>query len=219
MNGDIFVAVCTLGTVRAEWAVGLASMEQPQGRTMHLSLIQNMGIADARNVAVNAACAAGADYLLFWDDDVVPRQTDAARQLITALDEHPEVDVVGAVYPMRRDSPEPVVVEHEGEAFSWCWSDGGIHPVFMTGTAFMAMRVKRLINDTTPPAYSIPGIDVLLGEYFRIEEREDGLTTDDFWFAGYCKHWGLRQYVHGGVICDQVQPYGEFMRVGEAVLA
>ena len=66
MSGDIFLVVCTLGDVRAEWGVGLASMHQVTGRTRHLSLIKHMGIADARNFAVNVACSAVASSASSW---------------------------------------------------------------------------------------------------------------------------------------------------------
>jgi len=215
------MAVCTLGNVRAEWAVGFASAQQPAGRVLHLALVKNMSVADARNYALNTACAMDAEYLMFWDDDIIPRQSDAPKLLITALDQHPEIDVIGGVYPMRRDVPEPVVVEREGGGYSWCWRDGKVHPVYMVGTGFMAIRIAS-IKQAAPNPYDHPGVDVPIGEYFRTEDFGDlGQTTDDYWFAEFCKHWKLKQYVHGGVIADQIQDYGEIMRVedAEAVMA
>lgn len=217
MSGDIFVAVCTLGDVRAEWAVGLASMHQVTGRTRHLSLIKHMGIADARNFAVNVACSIDADYVMFWDDDVIPRRTDASNMLFTALDQHPEIDVISGVYPMRRNVPEPVCVGKKGSGIYWGWQDGNIHSVYMGGTGFMVIRIASL-KETVPEPYKIANTDYALGRYFQIEDDgHGGVTTDDFWFAGYCEHWKLQQYVHGGVICDQIQKDGEMVRVDEAV--
>lgn len=219
MSGDIFVAVCTLGDVRAEWAVGLASMHQVTGRTRHLSLIKHMGIADARNFAVNVACSIDADYVMFWDDDMIPRLTDASNRLFTALDQNPEIDVISGVYPMRRNLPEPVCVEEQGKGLYWGWRDGKVHPVFMGGTGFMAIRIKSL-KESVPEPYVIANTDFTLGRYFQIEpDGHGGTTTDDFWFAEYCKHWGLKQYVHGGVICDQIQKGGEIVRLEEAEMA
>lgn len=218
MKGDIFIAVCTLGQVRAEWAVGLASMHQSTGRVQQLSLIRNMGIADARNFAVALADSMEADYLLFWDDDMIPRLTDASKRLITTLDQHEEIDVVGAVYPMRRAVSEPCVVQVKGKGCYWGWQDGMAHPVYMTGTGFMAIRLSAL-RKTTPEPYQVE--HTTLGRYFHIEEDgQGGLTTDDFWFAEYCKHWDIQQYVHGGVLCDQIdRETGEMIRVEEAMVA
>lgn len=217
MSGDIFLAVCTLGDVRAEWAVGLAAMHQVTGRTRHLSLIKHMGIADARNFAVNTACAIDAEYMMFWDDDMIPRLSDASNRLFTALDQHPEIDVISGVYPMRRNLPEPVCVEEKGKGIYWGWRDGKIHPVYMGGTGFMAMRVKSL-KETVPEPYKIANTSFVLGRYFQIgEDGEGGVKTDDFWFADYCGHWGLKQYVHGGVVCDQIQKDGEMVRLEEAM--
>ena len=217
MSGDIFIAVCTLGAVRAEWAVGLASMHQSTGRVQQLSLIKNMKIADARNFAVNLACAIDAEYLLFWDDDMIPRLTDASKRLITTLDQHPEIDVIGAVYPMRRAVSEPCVVEQKNGGCYWGWRDGKVHEVYMTGTGFMAIRVSAL-KATVPEPYTLSGAP--LGRFFQIEDDGmGGQTTDDFWFAGYCRHWGIKQYVHGGVICDQIQDSGEMVRIEDAEVA
>ena len=216
MSGDIFIAVCTLGTVRAEWAVGLASMHQSTGRVQQLSLIKHMGIADARNLAVHAACASDCDYLLFWDDDVIPHKTDASKRLITVLDQHPEIDVVGGVYPMRRAVSEPVVIKEKGRGVYWGWKDGQLHEVYMVGTGFMAIRLASL-KKTVPEPYQVAQTDFTLGKYFWIEEDGlGGLTTDDFWFAEYCKHWGLTQYVHGGVECNQIQDDGAIVTVAGA---
>lgn len=219
MSGDIFIAVCTLGTVRAEWAVGLASMHQSTGRVQQLSLIKHMGIADARNFAVNTACSMDCDYLLFWDDDVIPRRSDASKLLITALDQHDEIDVIGGVYPMRRRISEPVCVGEKGKGVYWGWRDGLIHPVYMTGTGFMAIRLASL-KKTAPEPYHIPGTHLSLGRYFQIEEDGMGGTrTDDFWFAEYCKHWKLQQFIHGDAVCDQIEDDGEMVRIENAEVA
>lgn len=219
MSGDIYIAVCTLGNVRAEWAVGLASMHQTTGRTRHLALIKHMGIADARNFAVNIANSIEAEYLLFWDDDVVPKLTDASSRLFSALDQHPEIDVIGGVYPMRRFLPEPVCVKDKGGGVYWGWQDGEIHQVYMVGTGFMAIRLASLRDKTTPEPYTVPGApDYPMGRYFNIEDDGGGgVTTDDFWFAGFCDHWRLKQYVHGGVVCHQIdRETGEYSRIEEA---
>ena len=214
MSGDIFIAVCTLGAVRAEWAVGLASMHQSMGRVQQLSLIKNMKIADARNFAANLALSMDCEYLLFWDDDMIPRMTDASKRLITALDQHADLDVIGAVYPMRRAVPEPCVVRDKGDGAFWGWKDGQIHKVYMAGTGFMAIRLSAL-KTTVPEPYQVN--HTTLGRYFQIEEDgAGGVTTDDFWFAAYCKHWKLQQAVHGGVICDQIEDSGEMVRIEEA---
>jgi glycosyltransferase involved in cell wall biosynthesis len=214
MNGDIFIAVCTLGTVRAEWAVGLASMHQPMGRVQQLSLIRNMSIRDARNFAVALADSMECDYLLFWDDDMIPRKTDASQRLINVLDQHDEIDVVGAVYPVRRAISSPCVSEREGGGPFWGWRDGQLHEVFMTGTGFMAIRLSALKRGVAEP-YQVE--HTTLGKYFWMEEDgKGGITTDDYWFAGWCRHWGIKQYVLGDVLCDQIEDSGDMVRIESA---
>lgn len=214
MSGDIFIAVCTLGNVRAEWAVGLSTMNCSMGRSQQLSLIKDLPTDDARNFAVALASALECEYLMFWDDDMIPRLTDAPKRLITAMDQNPEIDVISGVYPIRRAVPEPCVVEKQGHGSYWGWRDGQVHPVYMGGTGYMLIRMSRL-NETVPEPYTCRS--TVLGQYFKTERDDVGIITDDFWFAAYCEHWKLRQYVHGGVICDQIQKDGEMVRLDEAV--
>lgn len=218
MKGDIFIAVCTLGTVRAEWAVGLASMHQATGRTQQLALIRDVTtVQDARNLAMNLALAGECDYLLFWDDDMIPQQSDASKRLITALDQHDEIDVVGAVYPMRRNLAEPCVVQNRRQGIYWGWRDGMVHPVYMTGTGFMAIRLSS-VREKPVEVYEIAGYQ--LGRYFDMgEDGMGGIKTDDFYFAEWCEENEIQQYVHGGVRCNQVSRDGTIYRVEDAEVA
>lgn len=218
MSGDIFIAVCTLGTVRAEWAVGLASMHQSTGRTQQLALIRDVHtVQDARNLALNLALAGDCDYLLFWDDDIIPQQTDASKRLIATLDQVEEIDVVGAVYPMRRNLSEPCVVQSRKHGIYWGWRDGLVHPVYMTGTAFMAIRLSTLRDKAVEP-YDIAGYQ--LGRYFDMgEDGMGGIQTDDFYFADWCAENDIQQYVHGGVRCNQISRDGQVYRVEDAEVA
>ncbi len=149
---------------------------------------------------------------------MIPVKTDASQRLINVLDQHPEIDVVGAVYPVRRRVPYPCVSKEEGGGPFWGWRDGKLHEVFMTGTGFMAIRIASLMERSTPEPYQYE--QTTLGRFFKTEEDGmGGITTDDFFFAGYCRHWGLKQYILGDVLCEQIEEDGERFRVEDAEVA
>lgn len=194
---DLLVAVCTLGTVRAEWAASLATARPPMGRAQALVLVQNLPVVQARNKAIEVARARGAEYLLFWDDDMIPCTDNAMRQLMAVMEQRPEMDVLGGVYPLRVDVATPCVVEEQGRGPFWGWRDGAVHRVYMTGTGFMLLRLARL-----------PEVCFV--------DRED--ESDDFIFAERCAAIGLTQYVHGGVHCQQIdRSTGRMYRLPELV--
>ena len=85
MNGAIMVAVCTLGKVRASWALAFKGAVAPSGRTQHLPLVAGFPTAHARNVACPLAETPGYEILLLRHVDVVPRDTQALLPLLRGL--------------------------------------------------------------------------------------------------------------------------------------
>lgn len=202
----LFIAVCSLGTVRIEWAMALATMKPLFGRGSDIGVVMGQATPDARNLAVALALAKEADYLLFWDDDMIPHTDEALRNLASALDRIPELATIGGVYPARRSSRDPVVCKDEGGGPFWDWRDGQIHEVYMAGTGFMLVRLSALPE---VPTYQFGEVE--LPRYFARDER-----TDDFYFADLCKQHGLKQAVHGSVVCEQMQKNGERFLIQEA---
>jgi hypothetical protein len=180
----------------------------PLGRTAMYRLFMGMDTCGARNWACREAAEEKAEYLLFWDDDMLPLSPSAFAALSTAMAQNPEIDVLGAVYPMRRrDAPEPIVIKENGEGVWWGWDDGGIHKVYMTGTGFTMIRMTSLAK--------LPG-----PEYFTTAGHSNGVDvgrrSDDQMFAELCRENGLSWYVHGGVVCDQIDVEGYKYRVEDA---
>ena len=105
---DLLIAICTLGKVRAEWAAGLAIMKPVSGRPYELTLIQGMSTVDARNVAMALAFERKSEYMLFYDDDMLPRDPDAVLNLVSTMERYKDIDVLGGIYPRRRSVPDPL---------------------------------------------------------------------------------------------------------------
>jgi hypothetical protein len=202
-TSSVVIATCTLGVVRIEHEVAMLAQTLPLWRTFKRIIIVGKTTVDARNMAVKQAQDEGFDYLFFWDDDVIPHDKLATQHLVAVLDADSSIDLVGGIYP-RKDTMEPIVAK-DNEARSgvwWGWRDGRAEQVYMTGTGFLIIRVASLAK--------IPVTD---GRYFEVDDK----TTDDFFFADWCRASKLKWYAAGNVVCDQIDLNGRLHKVEEAV--
>jgi len=198
------VAVCTLGNIRVEVAVPLMMSGMPLGQAQLFIIPVGYGIQEARNLAWYRADVEGWEYFMFWDDDVAPLKGGTVETMLEAMEQNPEIDILGGVYPARQNIPSPIVLKEEHGAPWWGWEDGGIHRVWMTGTGYTMYRmasIKKLDAPTKP--FAIFGEQTPIPQYFRLA---DG--TDDYQLAKDAEAAGLSWYVHGGIICDQVEGNG-----------
>lgn len=206
------LGVCTLGKVRIEHEIMMLSTGMPLGQAQAFVVVKGYGIQDARNIAWAAAEGQGWEYFMFWDDDVIPITNATVETLLETMEQNPEIDILGGVYPARQSIPAPIVtIEPYGKPW-WGWEDGGIHKVWMTGTGFTMYRMES-IKKLTPPTKAFKGKSGPweIKEYFRLE---DG--TDDYVLARDAEAAGLTWYVHGGVICDQMELDGRRWEIKNA---
>ena len=207
----LFIATPTLGQARTEWGIRLSGHTWPVGMNRSHFAILGMVTCAARNFAVYLARKDKAQYLLFWDDDVLPRSVQATNDLVNAMAHNPEIDILGAVYPKRGMTADPIVVKEEGCGIWWGWQDGQIHQVHMSGTGFLLMRMSSLEKLVVPTEPQVNGEEI--GVYFDTPEG----YSDDFWFARLCAEQGLKWFVHGGVLCDQADLDGRLWKFEEAL--
>ena len=197
--GGLMVVVCSLGQVRIEWAISFALHPSPFGIGRHTLFVPNKTTVEARNYGVNAAWQTKAKYLMFWDDDMIPQDRFALERLYTTMSHNPQIDVIGGVYPIRRDIASPIVIkDRDATEPYWGWQDGKAHKVFMTGTGFMMIRMD-----------SFKGIDL---PWFD----DSNLLSDDYFFADICMEKGKSVYVDGSVVCDQMNLDGKRFNVNAA---
>ena len=210
----VIVAICTIGKIRIEHELAMLAQNWPLGHGRGFSAPRGYGIQDARNIAVKDAETQGADAIMFYDDDMIPTSPNALMKLITAMDQNPEMDVIAGVYPRRTDVPEPVVEKESGQGAFWGWEDGEIHQVWMVGTGFTLYRMSAFDKLDVPTDKIQPVEYEEAVECRRIFEIDTG--TDDFHFAMAAQKVGIKQYVHGGVICHQIGLDGETWKVSDA---
>jgi hypothetical protein len=203
------IAICSLGAVRIEHEIMLLGVGMPLGQALAFIPAVGYGIQDARNIAWAGAEGAGYEYLMFWDDDVMPLAGHAAETLLETMDQNPEIDILGGVYP-QRGFPAPIVALDSSLKPWWGWEDGGIHKVWMTGTGFTIYRMSSIKKLDAPVRQMAvkdgKGNPATVREYFRIGTSAG--ATDDYVLAKDAEQAGLSWYVHGGVVCDQLELSG-----------
>lgn len=184
-------SICTLGLTRVEWAAAFALRFPSLGGVRETAVILDRTTSDARHHAVKAAQEKNADILFFWDDDIIPLHRKHQAEMLETMARHPEIDVLGGVYPTRRDTLEPIVIAVRDDLPWWGWQDGKVHKVFMVGTGYMAIRMASF-KDVPLPWF------------------DDGeFMSDDYFFADVCERYGKSIYVDGRAICDQMDLNGK----------
>jgi hypothetical protein len=133
--------------------------------------------------------------------------------LIDTLVANPEVTAISGVYPMKAPLPSPVVFKERFSGPWMGWRDGGIHEVYAAGTGFTAINLRQLVQGVTlPEQYQIKDVD--LPVYRFVVCNND--MTDDFALAEWMLTNDKKWYVHGDVICDQIDlRTGKVFRVEE----
>jgi glycosyltransferase involved in cell wall biosynthesis len=205
----VLLAIPTRGQVRIEWATGFRIQAQPTGMNWDIINIMGHTCDDARNVSVQVAKDGHHEFVMFFDDDMVPYNELAFARLINGIVQNPEISALGGVYPRRYGNYEPIVIRERGSGVWWGWEDGNIHKVFMTGTGFTIFRIADL-----PEVEQYPAPDgTIISRYFQHNEYG---KTDDVYLAEIFDEQGLGWYVHGNVQARQMDIDGKVYDFKEA---
>ncbi len=211
---NIAVITATLGMMRIEVAVAQQRAIFPMSIERTIGTVVGRTTSEARNLAMKSAYKDHFEFLMFWDDDIVPHDAAAPSKLLNVMLNNPQVSVVGGVYPRKVPSTcEPIVLKDRGETAWWGWQDGRVHEVYMSGTGFMILRVNDIAGIEVD-AMSIGGEQA--PDLFRATDEEHLRQTDDFYFAELCRREKKRIFVHGGVVCDQIAQNGRPYKIGSA---
>lgn len=101
MDKKILIAVPCMDMVSARFAQSLTTLKKVGQCTV--SFFIGSLIYDSRNRLAAMAVEAEADYMLWFDSDMV-FEPDTLERMMKVLDEHPEVDILSGLY-FRRGAP------------------------------------------------------------------------------------------------------------------
>jgi SAM-dependent methyltransferase len=156
-------------------------------------------IDDARNFFAEQAIAHNCKYLFFWDEDVlVPPH--ALRELMFIAEHYPKYAVVGGIYVLKADRPEPLVFKGQGNGPYYDWKVGEVFECTGIGMGCALVRVD-VFKDIKKPWFKT------LDNYsFALDNIPYGETyTEDLYF---CKKvvetdkWKIA--AHGQILCPHV---------------
>lgn len=153
----------------------------------------------ARNYFVEEAKKINAKYLFFWDEDVIP-PPQALRELIFMAEHHDDAAVIGAIYCLKVDRPEPLIFNGTGTGPFWDWRVGEIFPVQAIGMGCTLIRMEAL-NDLKEPYFQT--VDDMSAYLDNVRFGEQ--WTEDLYFCKKMidtKKWKI--LAHGQLICDHV---------------
>ena len=151
-------------------------------------------IAQARNGFADRALEIGAKYLYFWDEDVeVPPQT--LRELIYVMEHNDDAAVVGGIYCLKTDRPEPLVFKGVGAGPFWNWKVGEIFEVDAIGMGCTLIRVEALKDLEKPYFKTVDDMSAYLDNVNFGEQ-----WTEDLYFCNSLRETKWKILAHGQIL-------------------
>lgn len=112
----------SLGTIRIEWHDAMAGVVMPANWQLHRITPLGFGVADGQNLIVQAALAAGVEWVWFQEDDTLP-----PPNLCLVWQEwmrKATQPVVSGLYYLRGGSGEPLIYRGVGTGAYTTWTPG-----------------------------------------------------------------------------------------------
>ena len=185
-KGIALAIVSGRGLCPVRMVSSIAFQGWPTNTNVYMHEVYGAETGLGRIEAVKQARKEGAKYIWMIDDDTVPA-VDAGRKLLYALEQRPDVHVIGGVYTTRSSPPEPLVYREQGAGPDWDWKVGEVFERWGVGTGCMMIRLDVF--------------DHLPEPWFKTVQESDQRWTDDLYFCDLVAQAGFKALVHGGVLC------------------
>jgi hypothetical protein len=172
------------------------SMAYPMNYGHVIQQVRGQPVDVAREYFAETAIAQGCKYIFFWDEDVAcPPQ--AVPELIYKMEHNPDAAVIGGVYCLKRNPPEPLVFQGNGNGSCWDWKAGEFFEVSGVGMGCTVVRVE-VFKDLKKPWFKTAM------DYTRALDGLGGIESwsEDLWFCdrvNKTKRWKV--YCDGSIIC------------------
>lgn len=119
------------------------SMATPMNYNTIMQTTKGLPVADAREQFCASALHHNCKYVFFLDEDVAcPPQT--IPELIYKAEQNPDIAVVGGVYCLKREPPEPLIFMGNGNGPYWDWKAGEFFECSGLGMGCTLIRVECL---------------------------------------------------------------------------
>jgi predicted SAM-dependent methyltransferase len=195
------IALCTPWSGRPlppELPMAFKSCAPPMNSNTIYFETKQKNIDVARNWFAKQAIEHNAKYLWFWDEDVlVPPH--ALRELIYVADNWNKVGVVGGIYCLKVDRPEPLVFKDAGMGPYWDWRVGEVFECGGIGMGCTLIRTEifkdlpepwfRTVDDLSPYLDNVP-----MGEQW----------TEDLYFCKKVRESKWKIVAHGGLVMPHI---------------
>lgn len=153
----------------------------------------------ARNSFAEKAIELNSKYLFFWDEDVV-LVPHALRELIFMMEHHPECGVIGGIYCLKSERPEPLVFNGVGNGPYWDWKVGEVFECTAIGMGCTLIRLDMLRELEKPWFKSVDDMSAYL-DNVRFGEQ----WTEDLYFCKKVtdsKKWKI--YANGQILLQHM---------------
>lgn len=196
LGSHIFLGIPTLSTARRStaWMDGLYSLQMPLGTSLARAWAEDLPIAAARNRLCQAGIDAGADYILFLSDDVIPPPNMVLAMLDKIGREYPvengnvaRASMVSGVYWTKTTPSEPYLWNGLLKGSYKDWRVGEFFPIDFAGCDALMIETAAL-KECPQPWFST--------EWIWEEGQEvSPIATEDFYFYTKMRKAGFRLFV------------------------
>jgi hypothetical protein len=164
-TGRLAIGTPTLGTIRMEWHQARIGQTIPVNWSM-VTVMETMGgyvplgflVADAQNLIVRHAVEGNFEWLLLYEDDVLPPADAFIRLNQYMLDA--EIPVVSGLYHAKSRPTEPLVFRGRGNGVFTKWKQGDLVWADGVPTGFLLIHMsilREMWPDCEP--YKVKGVD------------------------------------------------------------
>jgi len=188
-------------------ALRFAEVAAPMNTSVVKQPVWGRMVADARNMLADTAIKLKAKYLFFWDEDV-EMPPFALRELFYQLEHHPSWGVIGGIYVLKSEVPEPLVFKGKATGPYWNWKAGEVFECTGIGMGCTLIRTEVFKDLQAPWFRTVQDLDQMLDNV-----PEGTVWTEDLWFCNELTtktKWKI--YAHGGILCPHwdLTPPGKF---------
>lgn len=191
-------------SLRPEIMFAYHNMTPPMNTNLLLLHTNGWPVDAARNHLCKVAIEQGARYIFFMDEDVAP-PSFTLRELIYKMEHTPDAAVIGGIYCLKVEKPEPLVFRGNGRGAYWDWRVGEFFEVTGLGMGCTLIRLEALKDIPQPWFMTISDISGQID----MNQAMKGYTEDLYFCeqVTQTKQWKI--YADGSILCPHFDGNGK----------